>query len=139
MERQKKVIDASVIIKWFISEVDSEKALVLRAEHLNGDSLLIIPELALIEVINALRYKNTSEQFLKEAISYLYRFQFSIERINEHFLEKAVNISLKNKISIYDSIYIAVAQEHGIEMITADNGLKNIPNVGLLNDIKLDR
>ena len=50
------VLDASVILKWFLEEENSEKAITLKDGHSRGEFLVVIPDLAIYEVANALRY-----------------------------------------------------------------------------------
>ncbi len=129
MEKQKKVIDASVIFKWFSKEEDSEKALKLKEEHLSQKSSLVIPVLSIIEVINALKYKEKDENKLKEANKALKEIQLEIKNITKFLMDKAIENSFKYDISIYDSVYVALAQIHGVSLITADSALYKIPNV----------
>lgn len=56
-KRTLKVLDASVILKWFLKEEDSEKAIDLKTEIIQGNLLVILPDLILYEISNALRYK----------------------------------------------------------------------------------
>ena len=55
MERQKKIVDASVMVKIFAEEEDSDKASKLLEEHINGNVTLMAPELIFLETLNALR------------------------------------------------------------------------------------
>lgn len=50
------VIDASVVIKWFIEEKDSAKAVLLKEKHINGKTILIAPDLLIYEVANVLLF-----------------------------------------------------------------------------------
>ena len=50
------VLDASVIVKWFNREEDTEKALELKEQYENGSIDLAEPELLAYELGNSLRY-----------------------------------------------------------------------------------
>ncbi|MEM2941687.1 MAG: type II toxin-antitoxin system VapC family toxin, partial [Thermoproteota archaeon] len=66
------VLDASVIVKWFSIEEDSDIAVEIRDKHVEGVLSIVSPDLALYEVVNALRYNpafNTED--LKRAVSNL--------------------------------------------------------------------
>jgi predicted nucleic acid-binding protein len=52
------VIDASVIVKWFVEEENSSKAMEIRDRYIGGELRLIAPEIIIFEVLNALYYKN---------------------------------------------------------------------------------
>ena len=63
MEKQKKVIDASVAFKWFDKkEENSDKTLSILKKHLLGEYNLIVPELIFLEIINALKFKSKNEK-----------------------------------------------------------------------------
>lgn len=44
------VLDASVIIKWFIVEEDSDKATYLRKEYMKNLTQIAVPDLMLYEI-----------------------------------------------------------------------------------------
>jgi len=135
MERQKKVIDASVLTKWFLEEKDSEKARLLREEHITGRSLIIIPELAYLEVLNALRFKKGTDEELRLASKILFDLNLKIEKLNQKILENTSDNAIKHNLTIYDSIYLSIAELHGIPLVTADSDLLKIPNTISLEKI----
>jgi len=49
------VLDASVVLKWFVNEEDSDKAVRLRKQYYLGEREIVVPDLLLFEVSNALR------------------------------------------------------------------------------------
>ncbi|MEK6830022.1 MAG: type II toxin-antitoxin system VapC family toxin [Nanoarchaeota archaeon] len=135
MERQKKVIDASVVFKWFDEEKDSDKALRIKENLLKGDLILIVPDLIILEVLNALRYKKKNEKELNKASQYLFDVGFKIELLNMDIISKAIENSVRYSITIYDALYVALAQIYGAVLITADEKLYKIPNVIALEKI----
>jgi len=129
MEKQTLILDASVIVKWFLSEQLTDKAIILKKKYLSEEINIIVPELLFIEVVNALRYKNNNEEKLVEISNLLFDINFKVERISNSLLNKAIINSKKFDITIYDSIYISLAQIHGVDLITSDSELFKIPNV----------
>ena len=129
MEKKKKVIDASVVMKWFTKETNTDKAIAIKEEHVKGDILLISPDLIFIEVLNGLRYKNHSEQALISVSKELWNIELNIESFNETHLIKAIEIALKNNLTLYDALYVSIANFHGVPLITADKELYKLPNV----------
>lgn len=69
MAGEKKVVDASVVIKWFVNEHGSDAATELRNKH-------------------ALQYK----------------------------------------LTLYDALYVAIAQTFGLPLVTEDAALLKVPN-----------
>lgn len=135
MEKQKKVVDASVVVKWFLNEAGSENALKLKEEHVLGKTLIVVPELMVFEVLNALRFKKKTQTELVEAGKFLEDMQFRVEKTSEFILQKTIQVSLQYNLTIYDAAYIALAMVHGAPMITADKELAVVPNVVLLGSI----
>ena len=129
MEKQTQVIDASVVMKWFVEEEFTDKAVEIKERYISGSLNIIVPELLFIEVINALRYKNNSEDKLIEINKSLWKMGFKVERVNEQLLNKAITVAKKYDITIYDAIYVALANLKGVFLITADSELNKVSNV----------
>lgn len=132
MATEKKVIDASVIVKWFVNEDGTREALELRDMHISGKIKIVVPELVFLEVLNALRYKGHDEKALNEVNNNLWELQLHVEKINKFLLNKVASISLTHDLSFYDAFYVALAVLSGIQIITADKDLSKIPNVVML-------
>ncbi len=128
MERQKKIIDSSIIVKWFVNEKGSDKAMQLKEQHLENQIVIIVPELIFFEVLNALRFKEKDEETLKEIRETLWDIQFFIVHTNTFILDKTIEISLKYNLSIYDATYAALSQIYGCPLITEDKKLKKFPS-----------
>ena len=132
MERQKKIVDASIVAKWFLNEEDTKKALLIRDNHISEEIIIIVPDILFLEVLNALRYKNSDEELLQSVNKSLWGLQLHIEKVNEFILEKAIPISLKYNLTFYDSIYAALSQLYGCPLITTDKELIKFPSaIGL--------
>ena len=129
MEKQTQVLDASVMVKWFTKEVQTEKAIILKEKHLKKEIIIVIPDIAFTEVINSLRYKNNNEEKLCEINKNLWNLGCKVEKITESNIHAAINIAKKYDIAIYDALYIAIAKFHSCSFITSDKELYKIPNV----------
>ncbi len=117
----KIVLDASVIVKWFIEEELSEKALEVRERILEGSYEVYEPELMFLEVLNALKRKNYEN--IREAAKALILFGFKVIPITLNLLLTAVKITKETNLTVYDSIYLAIAKETSSILITADDKL----------------
>jgi len=90
------VLDASVVLKWFVAENDSDKAVRLREEYYLGERDIIVPDLLLFEVSNALRYNSgfkVSE--IKESIRTLFDMGIEIVTPTYSLLESAISMARK--------------------------------------------
>lgn len=115
------VLDASVIIKWFVKEEDSDKAIFLRDEYMQNLSEIAVPDLVLYEITNALRFnKNISNDKINMALQAIFEIELSIISPTLSELKKALSISREFDVSIYDSTYLALASLLDFQLITAD-------------------
>ncbi len=128
MERQTQIVDASVVVKWFLEEEDSEKARELRKDSQEGKIKLVVPELLFLEVLNVLQRKGGTEAEVQEAQKILWDMQFEIIPLDKIILTKTIELSIKYRLTIYDALYAAIAQSQGVSLITADVALSKMPN-----------
>lgn len=135
MAREKKVVDASVLVKLFLHEENDDKALALVQDHIAGKALIIVPELVFLEVINALRYKKQDVDALDKANQRLWKLQFHVEKMNAFLLKRTAELALEFNLTVYDALYVAVANNFGAPLITADKALGKVPNVVLLSSL----
>ena len=115
------VLDASVVLKWFVDEEDSAQALQLREEFYKGEREIIIPDLLLFEAANALRYNPSfTAKEVKEAVKTLFDMGIKIITPTYSLLAKAIELAESLDVTCYDAVYLALAEELGFEFITAD-------------------
>lgn len=119
------VIDASVAIKWFVPEVHSEVAIRL----LDRDAEFLVPDLIFAEIGNILWKKCRLKQLtLNNANAILHDFKrlpFNISSM-ESLLDGAWKIATKYQCTLYDSLYLALAQIKKCSLATADRALYNM-------------
>ena len=102
------VVDASVIVKWFLyhQEADRDRALALRDLHITGRSKIHIPRLALLEVLNAIRFSSKADEEAGEtALEALQDLHLEIRSADVDVLRKGNAIAWAYKITIYDALY----------------------------------
>ena len=117
------VVDASVLVKWFLHEKegDRDRALALRDLHISRRSTLFIPQLALLEVLNAVRFSpKADEEDGEMALETLEDLHLETKPADVNLLRKANAIAWAYKITIYDALYVALAEQVGYPLITAD-------------------
>lgn len=118
------VLDASVIIKWFVQESDSEIALRFKEALLRGKVNIVLPDLALYEILNVLRFKSgVTEEAIKSILPALLNLGLDIIAPSQRLLEESLHLSFATELSVYDSVYLALANELGAKLVTADKRL----------------
>lgn len=131
------VLDASVIIKWYSEEEFSDKALEIRDNFFKGKYELALPDLAIYEVSNALRFNpNFNEEDVIEAVDSLFDIGISIIVPTSKVVKSSVDIAFKHNITVYDAYYVALANEIGFTLVTADSKLhQKIKNMKFIRHI----
>jgi predicted nucleic acid-binding protein len=113
------VIDASVAVKWFVTEASSEKADEVSA----SDYSLLAPRLIMAEVANALARKAMQKLITPlEAAEYVRTLpQFFTGLIDiEDLIEPALQNACSYMHPIYDFVYLEAARRRNTRMLTAD-------------------
>jgi predicted nucleic acid-binding protein len=139
------VIDASVALKWFLHEENSQGADDLFKAFLSGDTELLSPDVIILEVANTLwkqvaLLKNLGAQ---EASSIFHDFLTLPLNLQSSggLTNQALALALMHQHAVYDMIYCALAIERNCEFVTADQVLvskvaKSLPFVRLLATIR---
>ena len=125
------VVDASVVIKWHVTEIHTNAALRL----LQDDApTLHVPDLVFPEVGNILWKKFRRGDLTKEQareIGHLVAMAPVAVHSSSPLFEAALEIAMRTGRTVYDSLYVALAVQLNGRVITADeklhNALKNGP------------
>jgi len=100
-----------VLIKWFSNEEYTDRALKLRDDFLQGYAELVVPDLLLYEVSNALRYNpNYNENDVIESVDSLYDMGINIIIPTGDVIKSAINLAFTHDVTLYDAFYAALAK-----------------------------
>ena len=116
------VVDASVVVKWFVEEEQSNKARLIRDQFVDGRLRLIAPDLLKYEVVSALRYHPVARiepSYLMMARDAIESYQFLVKPSREAW-NRAIRFCYEFKISPYDAIYLGLSQTLKHPLLTAD-------------------
>ena len=118
------VMDASVAVKWFLDEEYGDEALRLQSDFFEGVLSLRVPSILPYEVLNALQHSRRFRgRDLLEAARDIDRSGFSIIPLFGEYMERAVEIAVRLRCTIYDASYLALAAIEDCVLFTADHGL----------------
>jgi predicted nucleic acid-binding protein len=114
------VLDASVVLKWFRDDGESNVAAArsLRAAFAAGELLVRAPSLLMIEIVNAAgRRGGRQEAELVELAASLDALGFELV---EPDLTRVARWTERG-LTAYDAAYVAVAEAEAIELVTDDD------------------
>ena len=138
----KYVLDASVAVKWELQESDSAEALSLLDDIDAGLVEVVAPNTFPVEVAHALTKaerrgiipQGEASLGLTEVMTATVTLYDSIP-----FLPRAVELASKKRIGVYDCLYVALAEDLGLQLITADarlvNAFQDLSRIVLLSDL----
>ena len=113
------VLDASVLLKWFVSQAERgrDEALSLRAEYERGGLAVLVPSLLFLELLNvAGRRWGWDEETINEVAG-------SLEDLGFDVMEpelRAVAAWVSRGLTAYDAAYVALAEQIGIQLVSDD-------------------
>jgi len=119
------VLDASVLVKWFVEENDTKIALQMRSDYEKGIIDIWSTQLMPFEVLNALRYsQDLGQDEIEKVGESLARSQIALYPLLERNLrELCIRLAFKYGLTVYDASYIALAGSIDKTLFTADEKL----------------
>jgi predicted nucleic acid-binding protein len=135
---RRAVVDTSVAFKWLCprDEHGTEEAASLLYAHRAGDVALCAPATFLVELANAVR---CSPHFAPEdtltTIRELEKLAIAVADATPERLAAAAGLSYEHKMSLYDALFLALAEELECPLVTADR--KAFANLDTKVEIRL--
>jgi len=131
------VVDASVVVKWYVPEDDTPAALELRKSEVK----LAAPDLLFAELANILwklvRRGEMTQSRAIEIIEKIVEAPF-VTYTNESLARDAIDLALATGLSAYDASYVALAARLNVQCITADQRLvRKLAGTPALDHVRL--
>jgi predicted nucleic acid-binding protein len=122
------VIDAGVVVKWFIPEVESALAHQLLARYLQGVDTPVAPDLLISECANVFwrrcRQGDITSAEATESVADLVTLNIPLV-LATSLVQSALQLALQHQRTVYDALYLALAQERNCSLMTADERFFN--------------
>ena len=114
------VVDASVVVKWLVTEEFSEDA----ARLLNSGSAPVAPELVFAEAANALwamrRRGDIAPADMADAVDALMSAPIAVPFLMSRLAADAARLAVDIDHPVYDCFYLVLAVRTGYPVVTAD-------------------
>ena len=119
----KRIVDASVVVKWYVPEPGSDAA----AKLMRSGATLLAPDHIVAEVGNVLWKKVRRQELAAEdATDIADRVATGLPatlRASQPLLRAAVELATAYDRTVYDALYVALAVTEGTTLLTADERL----------------
>ena len=122
------VLDSAVALKWVLPEIDSDKADHLRDDFRNGVHELLAPGVFPVEVAHALtRSERRGIIAVGQATILFADIMNTSPQLHTYWplLNRAIAMSSVGRVGVYDCLYVALAEQEGCDLVTADARLVN--------------
>ena len=139
------VIDASVVAKWYLKDEEFvEQADRVLDRYLDGTARLTTPHFTRYELANAVtraaREGRVTENDASAAVLDFSGLGLAQDTDSDERLASSLQIATRLGVSFYDALYLALAEELRVGLVTADiplfnRALEEMPAVSLLNDV----
>jgi predicted nucleic acid-binding protein len=121
----RRVLDTSVVAKWFFEEEGTDRAEALLAEFLAGKAQIIVPSSLFYELANVLWVRRSSvftERKARMVWAELMTFPLSVKDWSQ-LLPESTSLAFQLGITAYDAVFVGLAQQLGCDLVTADRTL----------------
>ncbi len=120
------VLDTSVLIKWVHREHEENinEALLLRKAFLYGKLEIIIPDLAIYEFSNFLRFKSgLPAALMQRLLDDVWSLGLSIFPVDRELSQLALHFASLYGLTVYDGAFVALSSFLETTLVTADRQL----------------
>jgi predicted nucleic acid-binding protein len=120
-----RVLDTSVVAKWFFEEEGTPRAETLLMELLNGSSRVVVPSSLFYELANVLwtrRGERFTEEQARKVWAELATFPLTVADWSD-LLPEALGFAFQHDTTVYDAAFVVLARQLGCDFVTADEAL----------------
>jgi predicted nucleic acid-binding protein len=123
------VIDASVVLKWYLKDEEwGQEAVWFLEQHVAGNMVLFAPTILTYEVLNALLVAERTGRIAEQTTETAFEGFVELEiEFSDPFVDYSDILSLARSFhrTVYDASYISLANKKNIDFVTGDKRLYN--------------
>lgn len=127
--RPQFVVDASVVIKWFVREEGTDRASAISDRAANAEIELHLPDFCLVECTNVIWRLVVKQQKIPRLQGHTVMAQLAelpfVRMPSRDLVGGAYRVAVDAGTTVYDGMYVALAKALGATLITADQRLCN--------------
>jgi predicted nucleic acid-binding protein len=124
----KLVVDASVVVKWFVVEPHSNEARRVLEAYENGAVSFHAPDILPAEFASTIwkkqLFQNLAESDARDILAAFRRLQI-VFTPTVALLDDAYELAVTHRRSIYDALYLALSLREKCRLVTADERFVN--------------
>ncbi len=125
--RQQFIVDASVVIKWFVREEGSDRALAIADRAADGQIELSLPDFCLVECADVIWRLVVKQRTLPAQRGEMVVAQLTELPIvgvpSRDLTGAAYGLAVETGATVYDCMYVALAKALDAVLVTADRAL----------------
>lgn len=126
MDQPIYVIDASVVVKWYIQEDLTNEAIEIRNKFVNKEIKLYSPSIMIFEVINTLMELDAfSVTHLTEIGRSLQLFITQFDNFSSKILDDGISMAHHSQSSLFESFYLSLSEYYSCQLLTSDTSFYN--------------
>ena len=133
------IVDASVALKWLVLEDPPElinKSRALLSQFLAGKEQLSAPDILLYELGNVLSHKTSLNiHDINSAWDIFKSIDLPTIRVDTVTIKKAIALSSKYQVSVYDAAYVVLAVDKNALLLTCDKKFIKAVNLPFVKDL----
>ncbi|MGH3353217.1 MAG: type II toxin-antitoxin system VapC family toxin [Pseudonocardiaceae bacterium] len=124
------VVDTGVFVRWFVDQEGFEHARELQADLVTETTTVATIDFARVEVAGVLRKKGLLPKLLTEdefaaAVRVIDDLGVTVHETDADRLERAARLAATKMLRMYDALFVGLAQELDLPLLTSDVKLKN--------------
>jgi len=120
-----RVLDTSVVAKWFFDEERTDRAVALLEDLLAGDARIHVPSSLFYELANVVwsrRGPTFTERQAREVWAELVTLPLSVHD-ESAVLPEALTFAVHHGVTVYDAVFVVLARQVGCDLVTDDRTL----------------
>ena len=120
-----RVLDTSVVAKWFFDEERTDRAVALLEDLLAGDARVHVPSSLFYELANVVwsrRGPTLTERQALEVWAELTTLPLSVND-ESAVLPEALTFAFQHGVTVYDAVFVVLARQVGCDLVTDDRTL----------------